>query len=103
MVICGYVIECCINVEDLEIFILLLGKIMWFYFVGGLGICWDSYIYVDYIVLFYYDLMIGKLICYGENCDVVIVCLCNVLNELVIDGIKINMLLYKKILVDENF
>lgn len=72
-------VECCINVEDLNIFLLSLGKIICFYVFGGFGVCWEFYIYVGYIVLLYYDLMIGKLICYGENCDVVIVCMKNVL------------------------
>lgn len=63
-----------------------------FYLLGGLGVCWDLYIYVGYIVLLYYDFMIGKLIIYGESCDEVIVCMCYVLDELVVDGIKINVL-----------
>lgn len=47
--------------------------------------------------------MIGKLITYGENRDVAIARAKNALNELVIDGIKTNTPLHKKILSDENF
>lgn len=67
--------ECCINVEDLNIFLLLLGKIICLYVLGGLGVCWDLYIYLGYVVFLYYDLMIGKLIIFVENCDIVICCM----------------------------
>lgn len=79
--------------EDLECFLFCLGKIECFYVFGGMGVCWELYIYFGYIVFVYYDLMIGKFIIYGENCDVVIVCMCNVFNEMIVEGIKINILL----------
>lgn len=47
--------------------------------------------------------MIGKLICYGENRDVAIVRMKNALQELIIDGIKINVDLQIRIMNDENF
>lgn len=76
---------------------------MCFYVSGGFGVCWEFYIYVGYMVLLYYDFMIGKFICYGENCDVVIVCMKNVLQELIFDGIKINIDLQICIMNDEYF
>lgn len=39
---------------------------------GGFGVRWESHIYAGYTVPPYYDSMIGKLICYGENRDVAI-------------------------------
>lgn len=37
-------------------------------FSGGMGLCVDSVMYLGYLILFYYDLMIVKVIVYGENC-----------------------------------
>lgn len=71
--------ECRINVEDSNIFLLSSGKIIRFYVFGGFGVRWEFYIYAGYIVSSYYDLMIGKLICYGENRDVAIVRMKNAL------------------------
>lgn len=48
----------------------------------------ESHIYAGYTVPPYYDSMIGKLICYGENRDVAIARMKNALQELIIDGIK---------------
>jgi acetyl-CoA carboxylase biotin carboxylase subunit len=103
VVIRGHAIECRINAEDPETFIPSPGKITRFHPAGGLGIRWDSHIYADYTVPPHYDSMIGKLITYGENRDVAIARATNALNELVIDGIKTNTPLHKKILSDENF
>ena len=103
VVIRGHAIECRINAEDPDTFIPSPGKITRFHPAGGLGIRWDSHIYADYTVPPHYDSMIGKLICYGENRDVAIARSRNALNELVIDGIKTNTPLHKKILADENF
>ena len=98
VVIRGHAIECRINAEDPETFIPSPGKITRFHPAGGLGIRWDSHIYADYTVPPHYDSMIGKLITYGENRDVAIARARNALNELVIDGIKTNTPLHKRIL-----
>ncbi|WP_419148520.1 acetyl-CoA carboxylase biotin carboxylase subunit [Pseudoalteromonas 'SMAR'] len=103
VIIRGHAIECRINAEDPESFIPSPGKITRFHPAGGLGIRWDSHIYADYTVPPHYDSMIGKLITYGENRDVAIARAKNALNELVIDGIKTNTPLHKRILSDENF
>ena len=103
VVIRGHAIECRINAEDPETFIPSPGKITRFHPAGGLGIRWDSHIYADYTVPPHYDSMIGKLITYGENRNVAIARARNALNELVIDGIKTNTSLHKRILADENF
>ncbi len=56
-----------------------------------------------YTVPPYYDSMIGKLICYGENRDVAIARMKNALQELIIDGIKTNIDLQTRIMNDEHF
>ncbi|STM17708.1 acetyl-CoA carboxylase [Escherichia coli] len=62
----------------------------------------ESHIYAGYTVPPYYDSMIGKLICYGENRDVAIARMKNALQELIIDGIKTNVDLQIRIMNDEN-
>lgn len=48
---------------------LCLGIINGLYlFVGGMGLCVDLVVYIGYIIFFYYDSMIVKVIVYGENC-----------------------------------
>lgn len=103
VIVRGHAIECRINAEDPKSFIPSPGEITRFHSPGGLGVRWDSHIYAGYKVPPYYDSMIGKLICYGENRDIAIARMTHALNELVIDGIKTNIPLHKEIMSDENF
>lgn len=95
--------ECRINAEDPNTFLPSPGKITRFHAPGGFGVRWESHIYAGYTVPPYYDSMIGKLICYGENRDVAIARMKNALQELIIDGIKTNVDLQIRIMNDENF
>lgn len=99
----GHAIECRINAEDPKTFLPSPGRIERFHPPGGLGVRWESHIYSGYTVPPYYDSMIGKLICYGENRDIAIARMRHALSELVVDGIKTNIALHNSILIDENF
>lgn len=99
----GHAIECRINAEDPDTFIPSPGTITHFHPPGGLGVRWDSHIYSGYRVPPYYDSMIGKLITYGESRDVAIARMRHALDELVVDGIKTNIPLQKRIMSDQNF
>ena len=99
----GHAIECRINAEDPATFMPSPGLIQRFHAPGGLGVRWESHIYAGYKVPPYYDSMIGKLICYGENRDVAIARMRHSLDELVVEGIKTNIALQKEIMKDENF
>lgn len=99
----GHAIECRINAEDPATFLPSPGLIQRFHAPGGLGVRWESHIYAGYKVPPYYDSMIGKLICYGENRDVAIARMRHSLDELVVEGIKTNIALQKEIMKDENF
>lgn len=101
--ISGHAIECRINAEDPDNFIPSPGKITHFHPAGGLGVRWDSHIYSGYAVPPHYDSMIGKLITYGESRDVAIARMRHALDELVVDGIKTNIPLQKRIMSDQNF
>ena len=98
----GHAVECRINAEDPNTFLPSPGKITRFHAPGGFGVRWESHIYAGYTVPPYYDSMIGKLICYGENRDVAIARMKNALQELIIDGIKTNVDLQIRIMNDEN-
>ncbi|GAA4347273.1 acetyl-CoA carboxylase biotin carboxylase subunit [Kangiella taiwanensis] len=99
----GHAIECRINAEDPDTFIPSPGVIKRFHAPGGPGIRIDSHIYASYKVPPYYDSMIGKLITYGETREVAIQRMQMALEEIVIDGIKTNIPLQKRILADANF
>jgi acetyl-CoA carboxylase biotin carboxylase subunit len=99
----GHAIECRINAEDPETFIPSPGTINLYHPPGGPGIRVDSHIYSSYRVPPHYDSMIAKIIAYGDTREVAIARMKNALNELVIDGIKTNINLHKKILNDPGF
>ena len=99
----GHAIECRINAEDPETFMPSPGIIKLYHPPGGPGIRVDSHIYSSYRVPPNYDSMIAKIIAYGESREIAIARMQNALNELIIDGIKTNTALHKKILKDPGF
>ncbi|MCW8879024.1 MAG: acetyl-CoA carboxylase biotin carboxylase subunit [Kangiellaceae bacterium] len=99
----GHSIECRINAEDPNTFIPSPGTIDRYHAPGGPGVRWDSHIYSGYKVPPYYDSMIGKLITYGETREVAMARMQMALDEVVIDGIKTNIELQRRIMADENF
>ncbi|MBT4244348.1 MAG: acetyl-CoA carboxylase biotin carboxylase subunit [Gammaproteobacteria bacterium] len=99
----GHAIECRINAEDSETFMPSPGKITQYHAAGGLGVRIDSHIYNGYNVPPYYDSMIGKVITFGDNRNNAIIKMQNALDEMVIDGIKTNIPLQRKIMTDKVF
>ena len=99
----GHSIECRINAEDPETFIPSPGKITLWHAPGGPGIRVDTHIYSGYVVPPNYDSMIGKIISHGETRDEAIARMITALDEIVIDGIKTNIPLHKKLLTDPKF
>ncbi len=99
----GHSIECRINAEDPNTFIPSPGTIARYHAPGGPGVRWDSHIYSGYRVPPYYDSMIGKLITYGETREVAMARMQMALDEVVIDGIKTNIELQRRIMADANF
>ncbi len=99
----GHAIECRINAEDPNSFLPSPGKIEVFHPPGGPGIRVDSHIYHGYAVPPYYDSLIGKIISHGETREIAISKMLHALEEIVIEGIKTNIPLLKKILQDKNF
>jgi len=103
IVLKGHAIECRINAEDSETFIPSPGRITGFYPPGGPGVRVDTHIYSGYNVPPHYDSMIGKLIVHGPNRETAIARMRVALSEMVIDGIKTNIAMQHRILLDKGF
>ncbi len=99
----GHAIECRINAEDPDTFAPSPGKIIRYHTPGGLGVRVDSHIYADYTVPPYYDSMIGKLIVHGEDRLTALNRMNGALTEMVIEGIKTNIPLQRRIMSDKAF
>ncbi len=99
----GHAIECRINAEDPETFIPSPGVIKRFHPPGGPGIRLDTHIYDGYAVPPNYDAMIGKVIAHGANRTAAIARMRVALGELVVEGIKTNIPLQQKNMIDQVF
>lgn len=99
----GHAIECRINAEDSETFMPSPGKIDHLHQPGGPGIRFDSHLYSSYTVPPHYDSMIGKLISYGKTREEACARLHSALDEIIIDGIKTNLDLHRRLLNDKGF
>ena len=103
VVIRGHAIECRINAEDPETFLPSPGRIEQYHQPGGPGIRVDSHIYNSYLVPPYYDSMIAKLVAYGASRAEALARMRSALNEMVVDGIKTNLPLHRRIMADDGF
>ena len=99
----GHAIECRINAEDPDTFIPSPGVIKRFHPPGGPGIRLDTHIYDGYAVPPNYDAMIGKIIAHGPNRTAAIARMRVALGELVVEGIKTNIALQQKNMIDQVF
>jgi acetyl-CoA carboxylase biotin carboxylase subunit len=99
----GHAIECRINAEDPVTFLPSPGKIEFYHPPGGPGVRVDSHIYNSYVVPPNYDSLIGKIITYGESRELAIARMKNALDEMVIEGIKTNIDMHRKILNNQAF
>lgn len=99
----GHAVECRINAEDAKTFVPSPGLIKLVHQPGGPGIRFDSHIYSSYTVPPNYDSMIGKLISFGRTREEAFGRMRNALDEIIIDGIKTNLDLHRRILNDKAF
>jgi len=99
----GHAFECRINAEDAKTFMPSPGRITQFHPPGGLGVRWDSHIYAGYSVPPFYDSMIGKLITFAPTRAEALKRMASALDELVIGGIRTNVDLHKKLVLDAAF
>ena len=101
--ITGHAFECRINAEDPVSFLPSPGKVKLFHAPGGIGVRVDSHLYSGYTVPPYYDSLIAKLICYGDDREQALIRMQIALDELLIDGIKSNIPLQRELVRDSEF
>ncbi len=99
----GHAIECRINAEDPETLVPSTGTIRAYVPPGGPWVRVDGFAYSGYEVSPYYDSLIAKLIVWAEDRDSAIRRMLRALDEFIIDGIKTNIPLHKKILSSKEF
>ena len=100
----GHAIECRINAEDpSNNFMPSPGKVEKLVLPGGPGIRVDTHIHEGYAIPPYYDSLVMKLIAYGSNRQEAIERMRRALDEIVIEGIRTTIPLYRKILAHPIF
>ena len=98
-----HAIECRVNAEDPVTFAPSPGVITGYHQPGGYGVRVDTMAYEHYKVQPYYDSLVAKLICWGDSREVAMQRMRRALDEYVIEGIKTNLPLLRRILADERF
>jgi acetyl-CoA carboxylase biotin carboxylase subunit len=101
--ISGHALECRINAEDPQTFVPSPGKVKHFHAPGGNGVRVDSHLYSGYTVPPFYDSMVAKLITWGDDREIARRRMKNALDELVVEGIKTNQALHRKLVRDGGF
>ena len=99
----GHAVECRINAEDSETFIPSPGKISLYHSPGGLGVRVDSHVYSGYSIPPYYDSMIAKVITTGKNRKQAIARMQGALQEMIVEGVRTNIPLQRRIMADQAF
>ncbi len=93
----GHAIECRLNAEDPRTFAPSPGLITYYHPPGGLAVRVDSAIYQGYRIPPYYDSLIGKLIVHGRNRVECMMRLRRCLDELIIDGVRTTLPLFRQL------
>ena len=100
----GWAIECRINAEDPDRgFFPAPGRIDIFQPPGGPGVRLDTHLYQGYELPVYYDSLVAKLVCYGENRKEAIAVMGRALEEFRLDPLKTTIPLYRTIMNDPDF
>ena len=100
----GHAIECRVYAEDPENnFFPSPGLITRLVQPGGPGIREDCGVYAGWAVPLEYDPMLSKLVAFGETREAAIDRMLRALGEYVVGGIKTNLSLFRRILMDADF
>jgi acetyl-CoA carboxylase biotin carboxylase subunit len=100
----GHAIECRINAEDpYNGFIPSVGKISTLIVPTGPGVRVDSGVYAGYEITPYYDSMIAKLICWGEDRGEALLRMRRALSEYTIMGVKHNIPFHENLMSSFSF
>jgi acetyl-CoA carboxylase, biotin carboxylase subunit len=99
----GHALECRINAEDPWNFTPSPGTIRHFFQPGGPGVRVDTFAHEGCEISPYYDSMIAKLMTHGRTRAEAIARMKRSLDVMVVEGIKTNIPLHRKILDDPDF
>ncbi|MBI3753037.1 MAG: acetyl-CoA carboxylase biotin carboxylase subunit [Deltaproteobacteria bacterium] len=99
----GHSIECRINAEDPDTFVPSPGKITSLHMPGGPGVRVDSAISCGYTVPPHYDSLLAKLIVHADSRAEALRRMATALDEMVVEGVKTNIPLHRKIMKDHDF
>lgn len=100
----GHAIECRVNAEDpSRNMMACAGLVKNYYAPGGPGVRVDSHLYSGYEVPSYYDSLLAKVICWGQDRPEALMRMKRALREMRVDGLPTTIPLFLKILDDEEF
>ncbi len=99
----GHAIECRINAEDPVSFVPSPGVISHFHVPGGPGVRIDTFAHDGCEISPHYDSMIGKLMVHGRDRAEAIARMRRCLEMTVVEGIKTNIALHRRILEEPDF
>jgi acetyl-CoA carboxylase biotin carboxylase subunit len=99
----GHAIECRINAEDPFTFVPSPGIIRHFHVPGGPGVRIDTFAHEGCEISPYYDSLVAKLMTHGRDRKEAIARMRRCLELTVVEGIKTNIPLHRRILDDPDF
>jgi len=99
----GHALECRINAEDPETFVPSPGTIRHMNLPGGPGVRIDTYAHDGCEVSPYYDSLVAKLMTYGRDRPEAIARMRRALDVVVMEGIKTNAPLHRRIMDNPEF
>jgi acetyl-CoA carboxylase biotin carboxylase subunit len=99
----GHAIECRINAEDPFTFVPSPGIIRHFHVPGGPGVRVDTFAHEGCEISPYYDSLVAKLMAHGRDRREAIARMRRCLELMVVEGIKTNIPLHRRILDDPDF
>ncbi len=97
----GHAIECRINAEDPKTFAPWPGLITEYFPPGGAGVRVDSGVYGGWTVPQHYDSLLAKVIVHAPTRGEAIVRMRRALDEFIVGGIRTNIALHKRLLLDQ--
>jgi acetyl-CoA carboxylase biotin carboxylase subunit len=103
LVFSGHAIECRINAEDPETFVPSPGVVRHLNLPGGPGVRVDTFLHDGCEVVPYYDSMVAKLMAHGRDRAEAMARMRRCLDVMVVEGIKTNVALHRRILEDPDF
>ncbi len=103
VILSGHAIECRINAEDPFTFVPSPGTIRHFHVPGGPGVRVDTSAHEGCEISPYYDSLVAKLMTHGRDRNEAIARMRRCLELMVVEGIKTNIPLHRRIMDDPDF